>query len=447
MNRASWRRWGWVAVLAATALWPAGLAAQATSAGISGVVVNGTTHRAAGGVKVALFAQGALQDSVPIQTVKANAAGHFRLPAGNGAMVLRATYRGVHYWQPAPNNGKPVRITVYDLAPPSAKFQVQAQVAVVQPENSELAVVDEYIVQNPLHRTLYRPGGLFRFRVPRNIQPDGAHVIGPDGVGLTLNAQPTPKYAGEYTVAAPIRPGETRIQVSYRIPYATQQANLTEQAVYPTGHFMVYVPQAMKFQGAKFVPVTTTEGYNVYGALATAEPLLFTVSGSAPLPQQVQSAAGAGGQTSGAEGGDGKAAAAAAATLPESAMTGIVPPKTWMENNRMGVLIVLVILAITCFAYLATRARPVAVAANPGFAPPAPVSTPAQAAVAAPGAASPAAPAPAAAPPAGLGADLARLKDELFLLEVRRQTGDIDEAGYGQARAALEARLRELRLR
>lgn len=447
MSAVCLRRVGLAALLLAIAFWPAGLAAKTAPAGISGVVVNGTTHRAAGGVKVALFAQGALQDSVPVKTAKANAAGHFRLPAGNGAMVLRATYRGVDYWQPVPNSGKPVRITVYDLAPPNAKFKVQAQVAVVQPENSELAVVDEYIVQNHLQRTLYRPGGLFRFRVPRNIQPDGARVIGPNGIGLTRTAQPTPKYAGEYTVAEPIRPGETRIQVSYRIPYAAQQAKLMEQAVYPTGHFMVYVPQAMKFQGAKFVPVTTTQGYNVYGALATAEPLLFTVSGSAPLPQQVQSAAGAaGGQTSSAEGGDGKAAAAAAATLPESAMTGIVPPKTWMENNRIGVLIVLVILAITCFAYLASRARPAAVAANAGFAPAAPVATPAQAAVAPPSAAPPAA-SPLAAASAGLGADLARLKDELFLLEVRRQTGDIDEAGYAQARAVLEARLRELRLR
>ncbi|MGH9491118.1 MAG: hypothetical protein ACRD17_11465 [Terriglobales bacterium] len=42
---------------------------------------------------------------------------------------------------------------------------------------------------------------------------------------------------------------------------------------------------------------------------------------------------------------------------------------------------------------------------------------------------------------------MAKLKDELFLLEVRRQTGDIDESGYQQARAGLEARLRALRLR
>jgi hypothetical protein len=39
---------------------------------------------------------------------------------------------------------------------------------------------------------------------------------------------------------------------------------------------------------------------------------------------------------------------------------------------------------------------------------------------------------------------LTRLKDDLFLLEVRRHTGDLNEADYQRLRAQLNARLDHL---
>lgn len=455
---------------------PAAAAPASAGREIRGRVLNGTTHRPLPGIPVAFFGQGDAEGSSPLITVKSGANGQFAVPAlaGPGAMIARATYRGVQYWQPVTDAAKPLDLTVYDLAPPRAKFQLAALVAVVQPEHGQLAVVDEYVIHNPLKRTLYRRGGIFRFRLPRNVQPDGARVIGPSGVGLNRNVQPSGD-AGIYTVDYPLEPGETRVQVSYRLPYATQTAHLTEQAVYPTHHMLVYVPQPMKFQGAKFAPLTTSEGYQVYGALATLQPLEFTVSGTAPLPTAMQGGSADGGGAAGsgqaagaaaANGGDnGQAAADAAAAQPGSAMAGIVPPKGWMQENGYGVLIVLVILAATCFAYLATRPKAAmagmvapqaagpaveAAAASAGAAPEGP---PGRIAPGQPGGAAEAQPRaevrgiPAPAGSTGLATDLARLKDELFLLEVRRQTGDIDEAAYSQARASLDARLRELRLR
>lgn len=440
---------------------PAAGAPASAGQEIRGRVVNGTTGRPLAGVAVAFFGQGDAEGSSPLLTVKSGANGQFAVPAGAGAlaaagaMIARATYRGVPYWRPVTDAAQPLDLTVYDLAPPRAKFQLAALVAVVQPEHGQLAVVDEYVIHNPLKRTLYRQGGIFRFRLPRNVQPDGARVIGPGGVGLNRNVQPSGE-AGIYTVDYPLEPGETRVQVSYRLPYATQTAHLTEQAVYPTQHMLVYVPQPMKFQGAQFAPLTASEGYQVYGALATLQPLQFTVSGTAPLPAAMQSGSGADGSASGggaaaapAGGDNGQAAADAAAAQPGSAMAGIVPPQGWMQKNGYGVLIVLVILAATCFAYLATRPKTAAAGAGAGSTAAAAGVPNAGPALASSDAASERPPPPENAAvrltPPGAG-DLARLKDELFLLEVRRQTGDIDEAAYAQARVRLEARLRALRL-
>lgn len=431
--------------------WAQTPAPSTAAAMVRGRVVNGTTRQPVAGIRVALFGQGDAEGSSPLAETTTRANGGFALRGDAGAMLARATYRGVNYWQPVTDHG-PLQLTVYELAPSWAKFHLSALVAVVQPEHGQLAVVDEYVIDNPLRRTIYRPGGVFRLRLPRNIQPDGAHVIGPSGVGSNRNVQPSSE-AGLYTVDYPLAPGETRVQVSYRLPYATRQARLTEQAVYPTKHMLVYVPEPMKFHGAKFVPLTTTQGYQVYGALATLQPLEFTVSGVAPLPPAMQAsgATSADPGTGGAD--DGRAAATAVAATPRSAMAGIVPPKTWMEKNSYGVLIVLVILAVTCFAYLATRPRAVAVAADggaaaPGANPAPPPPAPAPLVSRGDGGAVPAvggSASPKLIPPSE--SDLAKLKDELFLLEVRRQTGDIDESGYQQARAGLEARLRALRLR
>lgn len=389
----------------------------AAASQITGTVANGTTHQPAAGVAVSLVA---FQSGVaPAASTRTDAGGHFHFaqsPAPNSPTMLRADYRGVSYFETLPAGQSAAQLQVYEVSGDAGQLRLAARVTVVQPEQGQLAVVDEYVVDNHLNRTLYRKGGLFRFRIQRGVPPDGARVIGPSGMPITRNAQTTAS-PGVYTLDYPIRPGETRFQVSYRLPYATQQAQITDDTVLPVDHLRVYVPPPMKFDGAGFNALASEDGYQVYEARSAAGPVIFSVAGTAPLPSEMQAGAGASGaDTGGAQAG------------PAPAATGIVPPKTWMEQNGYGVLAVLLILAATGFGYLLTRPQAAAAAGADAQA-----SAPARP------------PQPALAPAAdGVNAQLARLKDDLFLLEVQRHTGHLEEAQYQQARQALDQRMRAL---
>lgn len=431
--------------------------APAAAGALTGEVVNGATGRPAAGVVVSLInAQNGVK---PAATTRSDATGAFHFTAaesaaatGAGGALLEADFQGVPYFQSVAAGAASARLKVFPLAP-NARLRLSARVTVVQPERGQLAVVDEYVLDNGGTTTWYKPGGLFRFRVPRNVQPDGARVIGPSGMAIERNAEPT-REAGLYRLDYPFRPGETRLQVSYRLPYAAQRAEIRDDTPFPVDHVVIYVPPPMKLLSAGFNPLPADQGYQVFEAQSTTAPVSFTVSGTAPLPQEIQAAAvganGGGGARGAAIGaaaggaggsganGSGGASAAAGGDPAAAAAVGLIPPKTWLETNFLSVLAVLLILAATAFGFLWTRPR--AAVAGGGPAPPPPGLPP----TAGGGAKATAGPAPAGG--SGLDAALSRLKDDLFLLEVRRNTGDIAPAEYDRARAELDARLRALKI-
>jgi len=382
----------------------------ALSAQITGTVSNGTTPGPVAGAAVSLIQlQGGMQ---PVADTHTDAAGHFSFPqsAPAGApMLVKVDYKGVPYFQPLPPNQTQTTVEVFEPSADESQLHMAAHLIVVQPEQQQLAVVDEYVLENSLEpkRTLYRDGGLFRFRVPTGTQPDGARVIPPSGMPISRPPVPTAS-TGIFTVDYPVRPGETRIQVSYRMPYGALHADLTERPLYAADHLRVYVPAPMQFSGANFTALAPQEGFNVYEAQGAVRPeatgpgFRFAVSGDAPPPAAPQAGGGE------AQGGEAQGGATAATTAPDQAP----PPKSFLERNLWVILAFLVMGAAGGFGFLLSRPK---------------TATPM-----------------AAAAPAGAGDPLARLRDELFLLEVRRTTGDIGGPEYQSARAALDRRMKQL---
>ena len=61
--------------------------------------------------------------------------------------------------------------------------------------------------------------------------------------------------SGHYAFTFPVRPGETRFQVAYTLPYTGKQAFALKLSV-PTGDVAVMLPKSMQFQGpAAFQPL------------------------------------------------------------------------------------------------------------------------------------------------------------------------------------------------
>lgn len=356
-----------------------------------------------------------------INHTRTDASGHYRFSENvPGPFLVQVDYQGVPYFAKVTDGQAETNVSVYNVSSDINLLRVDAEIMVLQPDQGQLAVVNEYRVENGLQpmRTLAAKGGMFRFRVPPGAHVDMVQVVAPNEMPLARTALPTADH-NVYSVETPLRPGETKIQISYRVPYAGAKAAITETPVFVPSHFEVYVPQPMQFSGSGFAQVGAQQGYNVYGVTSAAVPktVNFAVSGTAPLPSEVTngSASGAAPPASSASSGP----EAAASPLPAAA-SGAVPMPTLLERNKWTVFIVLALIAAAGFGLLLSRSekQPVTVAAGlaPAVAPPTPAPPP-------------------------LGDELARLKDDLFLLEVRHHTGHISEAEYTQSRAALNARM------
>lgn len=403
------------------------LAAQAPAASsragenITGTVLNMTTGAAVANAPVTLvLLQGSMQ---PVATTSADPQGHYRFSqTQSGPYMVETDHQGVSYFAQVTAGQSETNLDVYDVARDAKLMDVDAEIMVLQPDQGQLAVVNEYRIENALRplRTLAQKGGMFRFRVPAGAHVDMVHVDAPNEQPLVRPALPTADH-DVYAVDTPLRPGETRIEVSYRIPYPGLKATVAEQPVTVPAHFEVYVPGPMTFQGSGFTQVGAQQGYRVYGIAQgpVAATETFAVSGDAPLPAAATSAAPSGAASSAANAGDSGAASAESSAAPADP-SGPVPTPTWLERNRWTLLAALVLAAAAGLGLMLSR--PETAPAAPGTPPPLPL------------------PASTASPDR-----LASLKDDLFLLEVRRHTGNISESEYARLRAELNARLDRLR--
>lgn len=416
------------AVLAAALAATLGAQSPAATAGqnITGTVTNSTTGHPLAQAEVTLVRlQGSMQT---VTTTKTDAQGRYRFSQSDpGPYMVETDFDGVPYFATVTAGQSETNVQVYNVSHDAKLLNLDAEIMVLQPNAGQLAVVNEYRIENDLNppRTLASSTstGMFRFRVAPGATVDMARMVGPNQMPLALKAQPTAEH-DIYSLDVPLRPGETRIQISYRVPYTNLAATLTEIPVIRPAHFEVYVPNPMKFQGVGLAPLGAQDGYTVYGVASgpVADTLRFQVSGDAPLPQAAAAAgAAAGGEAAAATGsGQSMGGAEASSSAPAAAAVGPVPVPTFMEQHLWAMLIVLAVGAAIGGAILLAK-------------PNAPVPAPASG----PGMAGPAAAAPAPS-------ELARLKDDLFLLEVRHHTGDVNEADYTRLRAELNARLDRL---
>ncbi|MGH9487847.1 MAG: carboxypeptidase-like regulatory domain-containing protein [Terriglobales bacterium] len=399
---------------------------------VTGVVLNLTTGTPLAQVSVTLVQ---LKDNMNVvATTTTDSGGHFRFSENlPGPFMVQVNFQGVPYFSKVTKGQAETNVRVYNASSNPKLLDVDAEIMVLQPDQGQLAVVNEYRVENGLQpmRTLAAKGGLFRFRVPAGAHVDMVRVQAPNELPLASTALPTADH-NVYRVAAPLRPGETRIQTAYNVPYAGLKAALTATPVFVPKHFEVYVPQQMQFSGAGFVQVGAQQGYNVYGITGGPIPATvhFRVSGNAPLPAAVaqggssSSPAAAASDSAGAPASTTAASSPAAAAAPPAAVAvGAVAAPTFIERNKWTIFMVLVLAAAAGFGILLSR--PEREAATAGALPVLP-------------------PAAAALPAAPAADELAKLKDDLFLLEVRRHTSDISEADYVQARTALFARMDRL---
>ncbi len=234
--------------LAAVLLLAASMTAWAATLG--GTVTNATTGKPAAGDDVALLSlsQG-MQESARAKT-DAQGKFAFSFESDGTPHLVRVTHAGVNYFPqsgPVGPNVSTVDITVYDVAK-NLPVATTVNVTRLQSDSGALQVMQLMAVKNDSTppRTLNSDRG-YAFTLPEGAQIDEAVAQAPNGMPVSSMPVPDDKQKGTYYFVFPLRPGETRFQLAYHLPYSGE-FTFTPKLFSDMQHFVVMMPKSMTFE-------------------------------------------------------------------------------------------------------------------------------------------------------------------------------------------------------
>jgi len=266
------------------------LAAAASAQTLTGVVKNATTGKPGAGDEVILITLGNGMEEAG--RTKADSKGNFSFKLEQqGPHLVRVIHQEVTYHRMAPPGTTSVEVEVYDVGKSVEGIEVVADIMRFQAQQGQLQVERTFAVQNNSKppRTQMNEHNL-EFYVP-----EGATIN--EGQAMTAGGQPVKsapvpegeKSKNKYSFLFPLRPGETRFNVVYTVPY-TGSMNVDPKSVYPLQHFVAIAPKSMTFepaQGAGYnltnFPGQPDANVEVASNAGLGQPLAFKLSGEGTL--------------------------------------------------------------------------------------------------------------------------------------------------------------------
>lgn len=409
---------------------------------LTGTVKNSTTGKPAAGDDVVLLSLG--QGMEEAGRTKSDAKGNFSFKLdGQGPHLIRVIHQDVTYHRMAPPGTTSVEVEVYDVSKKVEGIEVIADIMRFQAGNGNMQIERTFAVQNNSKppRTQMSERNL-EFSVP-----EGAKIE--EGEAMTAGGQPVksaPVPVGDnaknrYSFLFPLRPGETRFNVVYTLPY-TGSINIDPKLNYPLEHFVAIAPKSMQFAPAstdayKVTPFPGQPDANVEVAsnVQVGQSVAFKLTGEGELAQPADQS----GQSQGSSGGQ-QAESRPGGGLgpPIDAPDPLQKYRWWIIGGFAAVLVIggVIVASRQQSANRAARATAglSAIEDAEDFEVPAPPRT------TRPGAAQTAQveDRPASRPSSKL---LEGLKEELFELEVEHKQGRITQEEYEKTKAALDQTL------
>ncbi|MHB8301491.1 MAG: peptidase associated/transthyretin-like domain-containing protein [Acidobacteriaceae bacterium] len=417
----------------------------AFAAPITGTVTNLTTGKPAVGDAVTLLRlQQGMQEAAHTTT---DASGHYTLDIADADQMhlVRVTHDKADYFKPAPPGTQTVNVDVYNSAEKVSGVSTEAEVLRIEGGAQLLHITENFFVKNVSSppRTQFGPRA-YEIYLPKDAQKVAGAALGPGS--MPVQSAPVPLGpAGDYTFVFPVRPGETRFQVSYQVPYSGS-LQFPAQVAAPVDNFAIILPKSMHFAAipaASFQPIDEDVNVQTYLSknVSPKSKLAFRVAGTGQLPvetaanQGEQNGAQANGaQPGGAEAQNANPAAAAQSAAENNSRPGIglgVPIDTPDPLHKYMWWIVSLVAVLLAIGAGVSMKRPNATPAAAATATASYGKRPA-------GAASPSPLSASLSASARKPALLETLKDELFSLETERLERRIAPEEYERQKAALE---------
>ena len=410
---------------------------------LNGLARNSTTGKPSVGDEVIVFSLG--QGMKESGRTKTDAMGRFsfKLDDAQTPHLLRVIHEGVTYSRMAPPGTASVAVEVYDVAKRVGGIAVVADIMRIQAAKGEITVTRDFGVRNASNPPRAQMS-------ERNLEfyiPAGARVIENSGTAITetgipLKSAPVPEgEKNRYSFGFPLRPGVTRFEVTYRLPY-DGSASLDPKSIYPLEHFMVMLPKSMQFKavansaGFKLVHFPNASDATVQVASNTTDRqnLAFNISGIGMLESVRQSGTqGAGRRQEPAAGG---ATVAPSNHRPGGGLGPPIDAPDPLQQYRWWILGGFAALLIVGGVYIARRQQP----SDRALRHPKANSSLMPATQAAGSNVSGEARSVVATRTRGAGL-MEGIREELFQIEIEHKKGQISKAEYQKAKASLDRTL------
>jgi hypothetical protein len=281
----------------------------------------------------------------------------------------------------------------------------------------------------------------------RNLEfyiPDGARVIENSGTaiteaGIALKSAPVlEEEKNRYSFSFPLRPGVTRFEVTYQLPYRGS-ADIDPKSIYPLEHFLVMLPNSVQFKAAassagfKLIHFPNAPDATVQVASNTTDRqnLAFNISGEGTLEVGGQSGTQRSGQRE--ESSAGGATAAPSNNRPGGGLGPPIDAPDPLQKYRWWILGGFAALLIIGGVYIARRQQ----SANHALKNPRVNSslTPATQTEGSDESGEKRSMAPSST---GL---MEGIREELFQIEIEHKKGHISQVEYQKAKAVLDRTL------
>ena len=429
-----------------------GLTGFGLAQNLSGTVTNGTSDKPAAGAEVTLIKLANGMEEAGSTKADSKGKFSFKLDDAGGPHLVRATFQGAQYFKMAPPGTPTADLTVYDSSKKVEGIHYTVDFLRLETAGDQIHATRTFVMDNQSKPPKTQMSdATFEFYLPDGAQIDSSQALGPGGRSVNVAASQQAE-RNLYGISFPIRPGETKMQVAFHLPYSGS-LELNPKSKYELQHFVVMVPKSMTFEAKSTSFSTVKDGpgagqANVQVATnAKAEQsLAFKISGTGSLPPETESA---GSGASNAEPNNGGASGEGMSSRPGG---GLGPPSDApdpLQNSRWWILGGFVVVLAVGGYYVTQRSKnaPAMAATAGGGSMPVPPSTgtyapPVTRAVDTARVTTSAAPvAPAVSSSSSASVLMQAMKEELFQLEIDRHQGAISPEEYKTTKAALDQTL------
>ncbi len=250
-------------------------------ASVDGTVVNATTGKSQPSVIVTLVHPGA-QGMQTIATVKSDAEGKFKIDkeVPPGQALLQAIYQGVLYTLVLPPGGPSsgVHVKVYDATAKPGVAKISQHMVLIEPSANSLDISETFLIENETTTTFQDPAnGSVQFYLPDAADGKVSVTINsPGGMPIQRAAEKT-KDKNIYKIQYPVKPGESRFDVSYSLP---PSETFSSKILHSDGVTRLVTPPAVTLQGVESLGQEPQTKAHIYGAGDSAYTVQIAGTGS-----------------------------------------------------------------------------------------------------------------------------------------------------------------------